>query len=174
MRITRFNKKIISLTILISIYIIFLVPTPLIPNVTRTQNAETTFQVSLCEQCHVYVIEKQFTYTHSPFILKQCDNCHVPDNSTKTGFCSISDLEQIGIEVCSKPECHPPQDLGISHPVGINAEGEETQIPNDLPTGDEEIILCITCHNPHGGDKEHLVRPTISKKLCAACHKESI
>ncbi|MFH0924364.1 MAG: cytochrome c3 family protein [bacterium] len=88
----------------------------------------------------------------------------------KHGLSGLNDLKRGGMEVCS--ECHPPKDLGLSHPVGISSESEKSHIPKDLPTGENGMILCITCHDPHGAEQKKLARLAVSKDLCVACHKE--
>ncbi|MBI5666336.1 MAG: hypothetical protein HZC49_14800 [Nitrospirae bacterium] len=69
------------------------------------------------------------------------------------------------IDVCYK--CHPHDS---SHPVGIKAESSKTRTPEGLPTIEDGIITCVTCHTPHGGDRVHFNRFDFRKDLCMRCH----
>lgn len=71
------------------------------------------------------------------------------------------------IDICLK--CHPQNS---SHPVGVKAESPKIRTPKDLPTIDGGIITCVTCHTPHGGDREHFNRFDFRKDLCMKCHLE--
>jgi len=52
-------------------------------------------------------------------------------------------------ESCSS--CHPVEELGSSHPVGVRPvdSNPEMRVPENLPLDVEEQITCGTCHNPH-------------------------
>jgi len=76
----------------------------------------------------------------------------------------------VGINVCYN--CHPPKVLGLSHPVGVYAQGK-TKIPEDLPTAEGGMVTCATCHNPHGSNQEYLARKSVDKDLCKSCHGEN-
>lgn len=76
--------------------------------------------------------------------------------------------EELAIDICY--ECHPQSRLGTSHPVRLYAKGGETEIPADLPTVNDGMLTCVTCHDPHGGPGKYLVREKIKTKLCVACH----
>ena len=69
------------------------------------------------------------------------------------------------IDVCVK--CHPHDS---SHPVGVKAESPKTRTPEGLPTIDDEIITCVTCHAPHGGERIYFSRFDYNKDLCMKCH----
>lgn len=76
--------------------------------------------------------------------------------------------EELTIDGCY--ECHPQSRLGTSHPVRLYSRGGETEIPADLPTINDGMLTCVTCHDPHGGSGKFLVREKIKTKLCVACH----
>ena len=82
----------------------------------------------------------------------------------------LRDAESVGIYACYG--CHPPKELGLSHPVGVYPKGD-IRIPDDLPTAKEGMITCVTCHFPHGSDKQHLTRKKVIQELCKACHGEN-
>ncbi len=71
------------------------------------------------------------------------------------------------INVCIK--CHPQ---GISHPVGIRSRKAGIRVPPNLPTIEGGMLTCVTCHNPHGGNRRYFTRLESAKELCVACHKE--
>lgn len=80
----------------------------------------------------------------------------------------LHDPEVLTIDVCYS--CHPAGGLGTSHPVRIYATGNDTVVPDTLPTVKGGMITCVTCHAPHGAPGKNLVREEIKTKLCVACH----
>jgi predicted CXXCH cytochrome family protein len=77
--------------------------------------------------------------------------------------------KELTIKGCYK--CHPPEILGVSHPVGV-AQKRGTNVPDYLPTLEGGIITCVTCHEVHGGNQKHFTRMKTIKDLCKTCHKE--
>jgi predicted CXXCH cytochrome family protein len=69
------------------------------------------------------------------------------------------------IDICYK--CHPHDS---SHPVGVKAESPKIRTPDGLPTIEDGIITCVTCHTPHGGDRVYFNRFDFRKDLCMRCH----
>lgn len=69
------------------------------------------------------------------------------------------------IDVCV--ECHAQ---GISHPVGISSNTQKTRVPPNLPTLDNGVITCITCHYAHGGEKKYFARLDFERDICIECH----
>ncbi len=76
--------------------------------------------------------------------------------------------KDLTIETCS--HCHPPEVLGVSHPVGV-AIKETTKVPDDLPTLKGGIITCVTCHDVHSASLPYLARKEITKNICNSCHE---
>ena len=72
---------------------------------------------------------------------------------------------KLKIDVCYS--CHPH---GSSHPVGIKAESPKVSTPQGLPTIEDGIITCVTCHEPHGGNRKYYHRVDFKKALCMRCH----
>ncbi len=64
--------------------------------------------------------------------------------------------EYSSIKACY--QCHPPSRLGASHPVGIVVKGSGM------------IITCASCHFPHGGNFNYLLKNK-QEVLCNSCHK---
>lgn len=127
-----------------------------------------------CLPCHQNVINQETRYTHVPFSQYNCSVCHLsseaPPPDDKDHENRLRTIDEIGIDICYK--CHPREKLGVSHPVGVYAT-EKIRIPEELPTGTDERLLCITCHYPHGSDEEYRGREPVSAQLCIACHGRS-
>ncbi len=79
----------------------------------------------------------------------------------------MNSREQAAIDACYG--CHEESHLGTSHPVRIYMKGK-TRIPADLPTVKGGMMTCVTCHHPHGGKEEFLVRKKIVSRICVSCH----
>ncbi|MEW5744269.1 MAG: cytochrome c3 family protein [Nitrospirota bacterium] len=69
------------------------------------------------------------------------------------------------IDVCIG--CHKQDE---SHPVGVRADSRKTRIPQHLPTIEGGVITCVSCHDPHGGERKFFARLEFNKKLCDECH----
>jgi len=82
----------------------------------------------------------------------------------------LRDGKALAIDGCYQHECHPPEDLGVSHPVGIGAS-EKTKVPDDLPTLEGGVLTCVTCHFPHGGSRRYFARKEITRDICISCHE---
>jgi predicted CXXCH cytochrome family protein len=75
--------------------------------------------------------------------------------------------EKAGLEACYS--CHPKEKIGKSHPVKVTIH-KALRKPQDLPLGEGEVILCTTCHDPHGCNQRFLVRKDHKRDLCISCH----
>lgn len=69
------------------------------------------------------------------------------------------------IKVCL--QCHP-QDA--SHPVGVRSNNPKIKVSDQLPTIENGIITCVSCHFPHGGNRKYFLRVDFNKEICAKCH----
>ena len=139
-----------------------------------------------CLSCHkkVYELGASYKYQHAPFKKRECGACHLQQRADISGKdlveadagieyataknrCSGLNVGKgLSIDACYR--CHPPDVLGLSHPVGV-AAGATTKIPDYLPVLAGDIISCVTCHNVHGGSMKHFVRRTTTR--CNVCHK---
>lgn len=79
----------------------------------------------------------------------------------------LNDPVTVAIDICY--ECHPQSGLGTSHPVRVYARSSKTEVPADLPTVNG-MVTCATCHHPHAGPGEKLIRERVKTKVCVACH----
>lgn len=84
------------------------------------------------------------------------------------GHIPLRSPEETSIDLCYS--CHSQSSLGTSHPVGIYSHGEDTIIPDELPTVVHGMLTCVTCHDPHAAVGKKLVREKVATKLCVACH----
>jgi predicted CXXCH cytochrome family protein len=102
----------------------------------------------------------------SKVILKLQELRKEKDKEHGLGFLSE---EYSKIDVCVK--CHHQ---GISHPVGVSASGPDVKTPEGLPTLPGGIITCVTCHFPHGGEKQYFARMDFMRDLCIKCHIKDV
>ena len=134
-------------------------------------HAQETEENLKCLGCHGNVLGQETIYKHIPFIQQNCIICHLTSDEPLPGDDNhenrLSTLEDLGIIRCYG--CHPSDKLGVSHPVGIYPS-ERIHIPEGLPMGTYNKLLCITCHIPHGSDEEYLGRKPVSAQLCITCH----
>jgi predicted CXXCH cytochrome family protein len=86
----------------------------------------------------------------------------IPDDKHGSGLASA---RYSCMDVCY--ECH---EQNASHPVGVKSGGIKTTIPDDLPTIEDGVLTCISCHYAHGGDKPFFARLDFNKELCIKCH----
>jgi predicted CXXCH cytochrome family protein len=112
---------------------------------------------------------------HVEWIPKDALPLNAGPASTEAGISvRLDDLntgQALTIDACSQHGCHPPDTLGISHPVGVPLRNNMPSTV-DLPTLEGGIITCVTCHKPHGGDRNHFAQDNFSKKICLTCHTE--
>lgn len=89
-------------------------------------------------------------------------------SADEEGHVALRDGVDLHIDACY--QCHPAEDLGVSHPVGVRP-GPKTAIPDDLPTLEGGVLTCVTCHSPHGGVRRYFARKETSKDICVSCHE---
>jgi hypothetical protein len=77
----------------------------------------------------------------------QCATCHRID--ARSG--EVIDHEFTGEISSLCGTCHTKEHLGRSHPVDVSMRrpAPGTEVPGELPLGDDEEITCGTCHDPH-------------------------
>ena len=79
----------------------------------------------------------------------------------------LTTMQFLTIDVCR--QCH---NQNASHPVGIRPKDEKVKIPPDLPTIQNGILTCVTCHFAHGGKQIFFARLDFDKGLCIKCHTD--
>jgi len=99
-------------------------------------------------------------------VTKRLDSAQVSESATSP-HPPLNRPINLAIDICYN--CHPQSELGTSHPVRVYARSRKTDVPDDLPTV-EGMVTCATCHHPHAGPGEKLIREKIKTKVCVACH----
>lgn len=91
--------------------------------------------------------------------------------SKEPHYPGLTTMKYAGLDGCLSEGCHKG---GIhkktAHPTGSLSWVKATP-PVDLPLAGGVIMLCSTCHSPHGGNYDHILRKEESK-LCTSCHRE--
>lgn len=87
------------------------------------------------------------------------DDPHYPGLKTNTasGHTSCKD--------CHKGRLHRT----TAHSMGVVSYGGRTVKARELYYGDRGVLICSTCHNPHGGGFPHTLRKN-QTDLCDTCH----
>jgi predicted CXXCH cytochrome family protein len=76
-----------------------------------------------------------------------------------------------GLYSCLSEGCHKGKiHRKTSHPTGSLSWKKAVRAP-DLPLAAGGIMLCATCHTPHGGDHSFRLRKE-ERILCTACHMD--
>ena len=54
-------------------------------------------------------------------------------------------------EICLRESCHTAENIGRSHPVGVDARKSEVveKVPEFLPLENGTMTSCGSCHHPH-------------------------
>lgn len=142
-----FKKVSIFFTALLFPVILFLV---------STGKSQVKGQVDDCLQCH----DKAWGITaqsQHPLIKEgKCRDCHQTYDTAEHRE-SIRPVD----ELCM--ECHTPEKMGRSHPIGAGVIDPNTA----------EAMTCVsTCHRPHGSDYPKQVPFKNNMDLCFNCHKD--
>lgn len=91
--------------------------------------------------------------------------------SKEPHYPELTTIKYAGLDGCVNQNCH----VGgghkrFSHPTGLLSWMTISPSP-DLPLAGNAIMLCTTCHSPHGGNYAHMLRKE-ENKLCTSCHRE--
>ncbi len=111
------------------------------------------------EGCHAELLTVG-AYLHQPFVEGKCRACHAlpPDHAAHPQPHQVTAQD---IALCYN--CHPPETLGNSHPVG----------PEYRDPRRGTLLTCTsTCHDPHGGPYRGGLRFRPGGALCLQCHHE--
>ena len=91
--------------------------------------------------------------------------------SKEPHYPGLTTVKYAGLDGCVNQNCHVG---GVhkrtSHPTGL-LSWMTIYPPPDLPLAGNTIMLCATCHSPHGGNYDHILRKE-ENKLCTSCHRE--
>ena len=137
------------------------------------------------------------TFTHPPFAGGQCDVCHAPAKDGKVVL-TQANVKEICI-TCHDEKAKAIESAKVQHPGAMgdctDCHNPHASAQPGLPkTNSVEICLvchtdqaemlktkkvlhkpafqtgCATCHTPHGGENEHLLRAKAVNGLCLECH----
>jgi len=136
-------------------------------------------------------------FLHPPFAEKQCDACHAPAKDGKVVLTQASSKEIC--VTCHDDKAKAIESAKVQHP-GAAGDCTDCHNPHasrqpGLPktnsvaiclgchTDQDEMLKtkkvhhqpafqagCATCHTPHGGENEHLLRAKEINTLCLECH----
>jgi predicted CXXCH cytochrome family protein len=89
--------------------------------------------------------------------------------SKEPHYPGFADYKYRGLYGCLTKDCHRGKvHRGLSHPTGT-LSWKKVKTPPDLPLFGGSVMLCITCHTPHGGEHIYRLRK-VEAELCASCH----
>ncbi|HFC98378.1 MAG TPA: hypothetical protein ENJ40_07995 [Thermosulfurimonas dismutans] len=104
----------------------------------------------LCFSCHEGLKKPGYKFSHAPFRQGRCLACHRPHLGQTRDL-----LRDQGSRLCFR--CHAAEQT-------VRAHGKYARQGMD----------CLTCHNPHGSNRPHLVRAFLHEpyreKACKECH----
>ncbi len=119
-------------------------------------------QEILCFSCHFETEEKRkLKIQHPPFHSGKCGSCHDP-HATSHKWVLIKDSEYLCLN------CHQDSN-GLDfhqHPYNVKPK---RNLEADLKLTDRGKLECLSCHNPHATESEHLLRVN-SEVTCMGCH----
>jgi predicted CXXCH cytochrome family protein len=124
----------------------------------------TAGRAVLCFECHDDPSHKsdgsEWTFRHPP-AEEDCGGCHVPHGSDEKG-----NLKKPQWDLCRS--CHRTHEAHSLEASSADESGT-VQIPEGIPLTEDGMLVCTTCHGPHGGSFPSLLKDDRSK-LCVLCH----
>jgi predicted CXXCH cytochrome family protein len=113
----------------------------------------------LCVMCHQEDADRWLgrPSLHPPFERGECYRCHDPHSSDYQ-----YNLKANRKDLCKL--CHTMPVPGHWHDNW--ARTPLFELPDDLPLDDQGKVMCLTCHDPHGAEGDHLTR----RAGCHSCH----
>lgn len=110
----------------------------------------------------------------NPHNKMECGSCHAVDVSFDKPLIKLELVDDQVVNLCLK--CHSDI-MNAHHPQRVQITGE---IPDYLPVGEGNFIICTTCHNIHQEDASmHFLRSASIGNyksridICYDCHKEN-
>jgi len=121
----------------------------------------------LCFSCHEFGHEmKELPIQHKPFLEGKCGVCHDP-HATSNRWILAKSSEKLCFE------CHSPGEGNFknhTHPYNVKPKRRTT---SSVELSEFGTLECISCHNPHASQSEHLLR-CVQDNTCQGCHTEKI
>lgn len=119
----------------------------------------------LCYTCHEFSRDqKELPVQHIPFMKGNCTSCHNPHAAS--GKWVLSKSSELLCAQCHDP--NKPPLVNHTHPYNVKPK-DSGKI--DLKLSSAGKLECLTCHNPHAGKSEHLLRSD-QQFACLGCHKD--
>jgi predicted CXXCH cytochrome family protein len=118
----------------------------------------------LCLYCHSELAEPEGQIVqHEPFSGGSCTACHDP-HATSNRWVLVKDSQELCVN------CHSEEgDLADhGHPYNVKPRRKDHYNLRLTAAGQLE---CLSCHEPHYGAAEHLLR-TSEKSACIGCHQD--
>ena len=84
------------------------------------------------------------------------------------GHAPLRNADDIATVVCRK--CHAEMFTSGNHAVNTGPAAGMI-IPADYTTTSDGHLSCLTCHDPHSADFEHMTVKSRRRELCVGCHK---
>ena len=157
------------------------------------------FETANCVSCHdpheSAAPKLMAKFTHPPFADKQCEVCHSPAKDGKVVL-TQTDVKALCV-TCHDDKAKLIDSARVPHP-GAAGDCTDCHSPHasrqpGLPKTDAVNIClgchseiaegkkryhhqpafkqgCATCHQPHGGGNDHLLRAATTNSLCLECH----
>jgi len=110
-------------------------------------------QKQICWPCHKGTFARYDDRLHIHPEAHDCKECHAVHGSS-----NLAMLKDGGNETCSR--CHETQGK-FSHPVGEKVLDPRT----------DQIMTCVSCHQPMGTDFRYNLKLSGEKDLCIQCHR---
>lgn len=120
----------------------------------------------LCFSCHSFT-EKQLgkNVVHEPFRLGRCSECHDP-HSANNKWVLVKSSESLCLT------CHDPEGTLKWHNHPYNVRPRKGVAAHLKLTG-KGRLECLSCHNPHASQSEHLLKIT-NEFTCIGCHEDKL
>ena len=153
----------------------------------------------LCFSCHDGTVTRERRYVFNPerpdhvrtagVTGQDCDRCHDAHGTTSTKFLRVPENANFcwNCHFRAGPADHPVGVDSIAagmHPVDTQfnpkaGDYSGTRLWNEDGTGPGNRVMCLTCHNPHGGQPNTLIT-TVEydseggsfQALCRSCHAD--
>jgi len=167
------------------------------PNGQTNQEGPLAGEKRMCFSCHDGTVTRERSYVFDPdrpehvrkpgFEGQDCDRCHNPHEANYGKFLKVSSRANFcwNCHFRAGPSDHP---IGVdSLAAGIHPEDTTfdpksgdftgTRLWNVAGTGPGSLVMCLTCHSPHGGQRDTLIMTVpytseqgFSQTLCGSCH----
>lgn len=123
---------------------------------------------ALCTECHEDKLEefRKAKFVHGPVEAGLCLACHDPHASSERG-----QLIMPAYELCAS--CHA-QVVKVPH-VARGSSGKPHPLKGVVnPAGTGEDLSCASCHEPHSGVTDAMLRWGLESRmsLCSKCHSK--